>query len=200
VLRHGVVTRSAVLAEGAPGGFAALYPLLATLDQQGRLRRGYFVEHLGGAQFAEPGALERLRAYRDGGPDAQAVVLAATDPANAHGAALPWPEVETGRLARVPGAHVVLVEGRLAAYVEKDERDLLLLLPEGEPERSRTARAVAQALAGWALRSGHFLLGWSPGEAGWAWVDVLRPFLLEAGYVPTGRGFRLPGPTDEPDA
>ena len=99
----------------------------------------------------------------------------------------------------MPGAHVVLVEGRLAAYVEKDERDLALLLPESEPERSRTARAVALSLATWATRSGHFLLGWSPGEAGWSWIDALQPFLREVGYVPTGRGFRLPGggPADD---
>ncbi|MGY0231729.1 ATP-dependent helicase [Longispora urticae] len=93
--RHGVLTRGAVMAENAPGGFAGVYPVLAGLEERGAARRGYFVEGLGAAQFAVPGAVDRLRAQGGGGG---AVVLAATDPANPYGAALPWPErvVESG--------------------------------------------------------------------------------------------------------
>ena len=90
--RHGVLTRDAVMAEDPPGGFGAIYPVLKGLEEAGRVRRGYFVAGLGGSQFAHPGALERLRALREPDPDApRAVVLAATDPANPYGAALPWP-------------------------------------------------------------------------------------------------------------
>src|SRR5204863_4951111 len=110
--RHGVLTRSAVLAEGVPGGFAALYPVLRALEEAGRVRRGYFVSGLGGSQFAHPGALERLRALRDSalGPEEEppGAVLAATDPANPYGATLPWPKADGGRLQRSAGVHVVL--------------------------------------------------------------------------------------------
>jgi ATP-dependent helicase Lhr and Lhr-like helicase len=103
--RHGVVTRGAVLAEGAPGGFAGVYPVLSALEERGGVRRGYFVEGLGAAQFAVPGAVDRLRSPAS---DSGAVVLAATDPANPYGAALPWPDrvVDTGEsplLGRRPG-------------------------------------------------------------------------------------------------
>src|SRR5207249_1310347 len=117
--RHGILTRAAVLAEGVPGGFASLYPVLRALEESGRVRRGYFVSGLGGSQFAHPGALERLRALRDSalGPEEEppGAVLAATDPANPYGATLPWPKVEGGRLQRSAGVHVVLVDGSLLA-------------------------------------------------------------------------------------
>ena len=94
--RHGVLTRPAVMAEGVAGGFAALYPVLKALEEAGRIRRGYFVAGLGGSQFALPGALDRLRGVREAAGDDEdvtpAAVLAATDPANPYGAALPWPE------------------------------------------------------------------------------------------------------------
>ena len=82
--RHGIVTRSVVASEGIPGGFTALYPVLARLEETGRARRGYFVEGLGGAQFALAGAIDRLREESD----PRLVILAATDPANPYGAAL----------------------------------------------------------------------------------------------------------------
>ena len=109
--RHGVLTRDAVAFEAVPGGFPAVYPVLRTLEEAGRIRRGYFVAGRGGLQFADPGALERLRAVRDPDPDSpRAVVLAAADPANAYGAALPWLEARgDGRrrttLRRPPRAH-----------------------------------------------------------------------------------------------
>ncbi|MDG4767089.1 ATP-dependent helicase [Solwaraspora sp. WMMD406] len=59
--RYGVLTRGAVVAEGQPGGFAAVYPVLAAMEERGAARRGYFVDGLGAAQFAVPAAVERLR-------------------------------------------------------------------------------------------------------------------------------------------
>ena len=100
--RYGIVTREQVLAEGVPGGFSALYDALGDLETLGVCRRGYFVEGLGGAQFALPGAVERLRAQRDL-DEAPPLVLAATDPAQPYGAALPWPKRD-GEVKR-PSAH-----------------------------------------------------------------------------------------------
>ena len=120
--RHGVVTRETVRAEGWPGGFAAVYPALRAMEEAGRARRGYFVAGLGAAQFALPGAADRLRSERD--VDAEPVVLAATDPAQPFGAALPWPDTP-GRPARGPGALVVLHGGRPAAYLERGAKRVL---------------------------------------------------------------------------
>ena len=120
--RHGILTRDAVVAEGWAGGFAALYPVLRAMEESGRIRRGYFVEGLGGSQFALPGAVDRLRSMRD--TESGVVALAATDPANPYGAVLPWPESD-GRLARAAGAYCVLDSGRLVLYLEKGGRSLL---------------------------------------------------------------------------
>jgi ATP-dependent Lhr-like helicase len=150
--RHGILTRELVLAEGVPGGFAALYPELCKLETLGAARRGYFVEGLGGAQFALPGAVERLRAARPeskaGSASPEVLVLAATDPAQPYGAALPWPRREVpsdesggrGRQAphnpaRVPGALVILVGGEPALYVERGGRALRVLLAGAEDPR-----------------------------------------------------------------
>ena len=126
--RHGVVTREAVRAEGTPGGFAGVYPVLRALEEAGRARRGWFVAGLGAAQFALPGAVDRLRAHRAPGADdpARVVVLAATDPAQPYGAALSWPEhAGSGRPTRSAGAHVVLIDGECVTYVERGGRGLL---------------------------------------------------------------------------
>jgi len=133
--RHGVVTRDGVAAEGTSGGFGAVYPILRELEDRGRVRRGYFVEGLGGAQFALPGVVDRLRAARvepsagaDGSADGEMVVLAATDPANPYGAALPWPATAAGTTpARAAGAHVVLLDGRPILYLERGSRSLQTL-------------------------------------------------------------------------
>ena len=126
--RHGVVTREAVRAEGTPGGFAGVYPVLRALEEAGRARRGWFVAGLGAAQFALPGAVDRLRAHRVPVADepARVVVLAATDPAQPYGAALSWPEhAGGGRPMRTAGAHVVLIDGECVTYVERGGRALL---------------------------------------------------------------------------
>jgi ATP-dependent Lhr-like helicase len=136
--RYGVVAREAVLAEGVEGGFAGVYGVLKAMEESGSVRRGYFVAGLGAAQFALPGAVDRLRSDRrgldelgspvrhGGGPATPPVVLAVTDPANPYGAALAWPESATaGRPARVAGAHVILVDGDAAVFVERGGKRLV---------------------------------------------------------------------------
>jgi len=122
--RHGILTREAVLAEGAPGGFAGVYGVLTALEEAGRARRGYFVAGLGAAQFASPGAVDRLRSSRPTEDDDERLVLAAADPAQPYGAALAWPEC-AGRPSRSAGAYVVLVGGVPAAFLERGARSLL---------------------------------------------------------------------------
>jgi len=125
--RYGIVTRETVLAEGIPGGFSALYGELSKLETLGTARRGYFVEGLGGAQFALPAAVERLRSLR-ADEAAGPLVLAATDPANPYGASLPWPKREEARRpARVPGAYVVTLDSEPVLYVERGGKGLLPL-------------------------------------------------------------------------
>ncbi len=125
--RYGVLTREAALGEGSEGGFAGVYPVLKALEERGEVRRGYFVAGLGAAQFALPGAVDRLRSQREPGGahggEHDTVVLAATDPAQPYGAALPWPE-SPGRPARQAGAHVVLCDGHLIAYLERGGHSL----------------------------------------------------------------------------
>lgn len=122
--RYGVLTREAALGEGHEGGFAGVYPLLKALEERGEVRRGYFVAGLGAAQFALPGAVDRLRGAREPDPDSEPIVLAATDPAQPFGAAVPWPET-AGRPVRAAGAHVVLHDGRPLVELERGGRSLI---------------------------------------------------------------------------
>ena len=132
--RHGIVTRESVLAENVPGGFAGVYPVLKAMEESGKVRRGYFVAGLGAAQFALPGAVDRIRALRAGDGTRSgveegtgvpgAVALAAADPAQPYGAALAWPAAQ-GRAARQAGAYVILVEGAPVAYLERGARSLI---------------------------------------------------------------------------
>lgn len=150
--RHGVVTRGPVMAEQTPGGFAASYRVLRELEQTGACLRGYYVDSLGAAQFAAPSTVDRLRSFQrdDESPSGDdALVLAATDPANVYGAALAWPDVvdaEEGtrhRPARKAGAVVVSHDGHAVLYVERGGRKVLTFTDD-------TARleAAARALAG----------------------------------------------------
>jgi len=144
--RYGIVTRETVLAEGVPGGFSTLYAELGNLELLGTARRGYFVEGLGGAQFALPGAVERLRSLPE--PDGSLQVLAATDPANPYGAALPWPKPPSGRRpARTPGAHVLLRDGEPLVYVERGGRSILRLVELDDDELAGAAQALAEAVS-----------------------------------------------------
>ncbi|BCJ42353.1 DEAD/DEAH box helicase [Actinoplanes ianthinogenes] len=203
--RHGVVTRGAVLAEGVTGGFAAVYPVLSALEERGAARRGYFVEGLGAAQFAVPGAVDRLRALAEPAELAKrtgagALVLAAADPANPYGAALPWPEriVDSGdgepvakaghRAGRKAGALVVLVGGELVLYVERGGRTLLSFADDAE-----ALTAAGQALAG-SVRSGALgamSVERADGES--VHASPLREALTAAGFRATPRGLRLRG-------
>nr|WP_296068848.1 ATP-dependent helicase [uncultured Actinoplanes sp.] len=203
--RHGVVTRGAVMAEGVTGGFAAVYPVLGALEERGAARRGYFVEGLGAAQFAVPGAVDRLRGLSEPAELAKrtaagAVVLAATDPANPYGAALPWPErvVDSGdgeptakaghRAGRKAGALVLLVGGELVLYVERGGRTLLSFTDDPE-----ALIAAGQAL-GASVRSGA-LGAMSVERADGESVNTspLREALTAAGFRATPRGLRLRG-------
>jgi len=121
--RHGVLTREAVLAEGAPGGFAGVYAVLRALEESGKVRRGYFVDGLGAAQFALPGAVDRLRDLREAGAHAEPLALAAADPAQPYGAALAWPP-SAGRPSRAAGAYVVLADGEPAVFLERGAKTL----------------------------------------------------------------------------
>ncbi|WP_461479995.1 ATP-dependent helicase [Mycobacterium sp. HUMS_1102779] len=199
--RHGVLTRGAVTAEGVPGGFATLYKVLSSFEDAGRCQRGYFVESLGGAQFAVASTVDRLRGYTDGvdaqRPDYRAVVLAAADPANPYGAALPWPAAtaqgQGARPGRKAGALVVLVDGECAWFLERGGRSLLTFTDDPAAHH-----AAAAALAG--LVSGRRVAGilveridgvaalQPPPGAGRA--DALAG-LLDAGFVRTPRGLRL---------
>jgi ATP-dependent helicase Lhr and Lhr-like helicase len=139
--RQGIVTRDGVRAEGIPGGYGAVYAELRALETLGLCRRGYFVEGLGGAQFALGGAVERLRERRDRDEDADALVLAAADPAQPYGASLPWPKRAGARAARVAGAYVVSLEGEPLLYVERGGRSLTPLR-DPTPEWLRPALAA----------------------------------------------------------
>jgi ATP-dependent Lhr-like helicase len=181
--RHGVLTREAVRGEGHPGGFAAVYPVLRALEEAGRVRRGYFVAGLGGAQFALPGAVDRLRSRP---PDERQVhVLAATDPANPYGVALPWPAPEGGeagsRPRRVAGAFVVLLDGTASLYLERGGRGLVALRPlEGTWEDAAVA-ALGTLVDRGRLRRLN-LERYDP---------ALEPVLRAAGFVPSPKGLVL---------
>jgi ATP-dependent Lhr-like helicase len=212
--RYGVLTRGAVAAEGTPGGFAAVYPVLSAFEDAGRCRRGYFVEGLGAAQFAVPGAVDRMRSLaatsrpaetplwtapvppsweqgrRRPKPESSgALVLAATDPANPYGAALPWPEREAEgghRPGRKAGALVVLLHGALVLYVERGGKTLLSFRDD-EDALQPAADALALAVRGGAL--GKLSVEKADGEA--VLVSDLGKALEAAGFRPTPRGLRL---------
>ncbi len=203
--RHGVVTRGAVMSERTPGGFAASYRVLAAFEETGRCRRGYFVEGLGAAQFGTSGAIDRLRTHlrdlpNEGGhrPEKRtALALAATDPANPFGAALPWPP-STGavdgaghRPGRKAGAIVALVDGSLTLYVERGGKTLLTftedeeLLAQGIEALGRVVREGALGRLTVEKADGASILGQDS--------DVLRRAMESAGFIATPRGLRLRG-------
>ncbi|MFL5687344.1 MAG: DEAD/DEAH box helicase [Chloroflexota bacterium] len=192
--RHGVLTREAVGSEGLEGGFSAVYPVLRALEEAGRIRRGYFVDGLGAAQFALAGALDRLRAVRDGeeGSAAPAVyVLAAADPANPYGAALSWPrrgDDDRRPFQRAAGAYVVLVDGIAVLYLERGGSTLQTFPAADDPN---VADAALQGLTT-LVASGRFremvirkVDGVAVGDSPW------RDRLLEAGFTAGYRGLTL---------
>jgi ATP-dependent helicase Lhr and Lhr-like helicase len=193
--RHGVLTRESVAAETIHGGFGVVYPVLKGMEETGRIRRGYFVAGLGATQFAMPGALDLLRALRDAPDDIEVAVLAATDPANPYGATLKWPAsaAKTGRApTRSVGATVILVNGGLAAYLARGDRQLLTFLPEAEPERSKAGRAVAAVLVERARAGGDSPRGMLIEEidGGPAATHAIAPLLGAAGLVAGALGLQ----------
>jgi ATP-dependent Lhr-like helicase len=200
--RYGVLTRGSVTAEDVPGGFAGVYRVLTAAEEAGRVRRGYFVEGLGAAQFATTGAVDRLRAgARSPGDRAAAaasntLVLAACDPANPYGAALPWPSrddvpAEGGRghqPARKAGALVVLVDAVLVLYVERGGRTLLTW---SQDEATLQAAADALALAVREGALGRLTVEKGDGERLLGSDQPLVQALARAGFHTTPRGLRL---------
>lgn len=222
--RYGVLTRGAVAQEETPGGFAAVYQILSAQEDQGEARRGYFIEGLGGAQFAAPSTVDLLRAATideqlEGSTSEprtpEAIILAASDPANAYGAALAWPEVlsssrllgreeteDDARLARPgrkAGALVVLVDGRPVLYVERggktmlafssDPRDLELAGPSvaSAVRLGAVDRLVVEKVNGVSILEG----GVAGDDGRRAPVSVLRDSLVAAGFYTTPRGIRM---------
>jgi ATP-dependent helicase Lhr and Lhr-like helicase len=211
--RHGVLTRGAVAAERVPGGFAAVYPVLRAMEETGQCRRGYFVEGLGAAQFALPGAVDRMRALagdlmmtpappapadwelpaQPAAPTAAPFVLAAADPAQPYGAALPWPErpedTATGhKPGRKAGALVILANGALVLYVERGGKSLLSWTDDPallEPCAAALAAAVRDGALG--------RITVERADGGTVRDTPLARALQSAGFRPTPRGLRLRG-------
>lgn len=186
--RLGVVTREGVAADDLPGGFSSVYPVLKAMEDAGRVRRGYFVEGLGAAQFCLPGAVERVRAERDLPDEPSVVVLAATDPAQPYGATLPWPRDESeGRKAyqRVAGARVVLADGAAVLYLDRSHRGILTF-PGAEDETTLLAvLALGQDRAALGSKG----LSIERIDAVPAMESPLAPVLREAGFAQGFRGF-----------
>jgi len=196
--RHGVVVREAVMAEGHDGGFAAVYPVFRALEDAGRIRRGYFVEGLGAAQFALAGAIERLRALRDSTAatgDAPTVhVLAAADPANPYGASLAWPrrdEADRRPFQRAAGAAVVLIDGVAALYVERGGHSLQTLPAFDDGAVAEVAVRALAALVG-PGRERELVISRIDGEP--VATSPHRGALLGAGFSAGYRGLVLRDP------
>jgi ATP-dependent Lhr-like helicase len=203
--RYGVVFRETAHAENLPGGFSAVYDVLKAMEESGRVRRGYFAADLGATQFAMPAAVDLLRALRTDGRVAnegvsEVVMLAATDPANPYGSLLRWPAApeEGSSLTRSVGARVVLVDGALVCYLRRGNPNLQVLLPEEEPQRSQTARALAEFLVAQVQRLEAD--GGERGRGGMLITQVngiavvehpLARFLLDAGFQPGAMGFNV---------
>jgi ATP-dependent Lhr-like helicase len=205
--RYGVVTRESVAQENLPGGFGAVYDVLKVMEESGRVRRGYFVAGVGATQFALPSAVDLLRSLRQSRMEKpEMVVLAATDPANPYGATLRWPAAEAEgeddgqprSLTRSVGASVVLRNGEMMAYLRRGNPNLQVFLPAEEPERSHSARDLAQFLveitqremaAREGDRSAGLLIAQINGQP--AGAHLLAKFLQEAGFHPAPNGFNV---------
>ena len=204
--RHGVVTRGSVVSEGIRGGFALVYKVLSGFEETGRARRGYFVDGLGAAQFATGATVDRLRGYvidSEAEPPLEALTLAATDPANAYGAALPWPTLPEAvpealegregtatrghRPGRKAGALVTTVDGRLVLYIERGGKSVLTYT-EDPAVLQVAASSVAASVRS---RLGRMRVEKIDGEFGIG--TPLGLALVEAGFAATPQGLRLRG-------
>ncbi len=195
--RHGVLTREAVAGDAFEGGFSAVYPVLRAMEEAGRIRRGYFVDGLGAAQFALPGAVDRLRALRDqpgeaAGDHGRLVhLLAAADPANPYGAALSWPrrgDDDRRSLQRAAGAYVVLVDGAVVLYLDRGGTSIQVLPAAVDEDALRFAlRSLADLVADGRTRE--LVIGKVDGEP--VAASPHREALLAAGFVQGYRGYGL---------
>ncbi len=191
--RYGVVFRETAHAEGLPGGFSAIYDVMKALEESGRVRRGYFAADLGATQFAQPAAVDLLRSLRvrNDGDKPEMLMLAATDPANPYGALLKWPAGgdSSSSLQRSVGARVILSDGALLAYLRRGNPNIQSFLPEEEPARTQSAKALATFLVAEAQRAGGMLLtslnGTSIHESPFARI------FLDAGFVAAPMGFNV---------
>jgi len=207
--RYGIVTRESVVQENLPGGFGAIYDVLKALEESGRIRRGYFIDRLGAAQFALPAAVDLLRSLRNNPqPEpAELVTIAATDPANLFGSTLHWPslaedaaatEQEARSMSRSVGASVILRNGELIAYLRRNNPNLQAFLPTEEPDRTNTAHDLASFLAANGHREmqkdptnhrGGMLISTINGQP--AHLHMLSRHLQEAGFHAARLGLNL---------
>ncbi|MET0842404.1 MAG: ATP-dependent helicase [Mycetocola sp.] len=195
--RYGVVTRGSVMGEGVPGGFALTYRVLSTFEDTGRARRGYFIDGLGAAQFSTAGTVDRLRTFARSDsndvPDAadrEVVTLAATDPANPYGAALPWPALDSAgtkhRPGRKAGSLVTLVDGALTLYVERGGKTLLTFTDD------QAVLTVAAASVADLVRRGRIdKLAVEKANGDFVLGTAVAAALREAGFTETPRGLRI---------
>jgi ATP-dependent Lhr-like helicase len=194
--RHGVVTRDVAAVEQLPGGFSSVYPVLRRLEETGRIRRGYFVAGLGAAQFALPGAVDLLRDARDLRDDVLVATISSTDPGNPYGVLIPWPKVigeDTRGATRTVGSSTVLIDGRMTAWIARGGRQLVVCLPDDEPERSRLGRALATELVEIAHRSPARRRGWLIEEINGkpAREHAAVEYLRDVGFASTALGLQL---------
>ena len=189
--RHGVLTKEMLAREEVTGGFAGLYPVLKAMEEAGKVRRGYFVAGLGAAQFAAPGAEDRLRSFREQPAEASVLVLAATDPASPWGNALPWPEntdgSEGGRMQRVAGARVITMNGQLIGYLGRTHQSLTTFVsPSDKTAAAITSRVLAESLAAMARPGRSILISKIDGK--WSADSPVAPALIAAGFAATSQG------------
>jgi len=189
LLRHGVLVREAIKAEGIVGGFSTIYEVLKAMEDTGRVRRGYFVEGLGAAQFVQPGMDERLRGEREPRSELTAVLLASTDPASPFGLSLPWPEQAGARPMRAHGANVVIAsDGRVLAWLARKERSVASFARTEDSDRAQDMGLIVKTLRR-ALDNGQrraFLIARIDGDE--AERTELGAALMSAGFQSTSRG------------
>jgi ATP-dependent Lhr-like helicase len=189
--RYGVLAREVIKAEGISGGFSSIYEVLKAMEESGKLRRGYFVEGLGAAQFVEPGMDERLRAEREPREEVRAFVLASMDPASPWGLSLAWPPREGAgqRPMRAVGANVIVAsDGRALCWLARKEHSLISFVRPEEPERSADAALVVESLTRPLTQGTRRALLIGAVDGGDPQASVLGPALVSAGFQPTARG------------
>ncbi|MEZ4281279.1 MAG: DEAD/DEAH box helicase [Myxococcota bacterium] len=190
--RHAIVSRESLDGESLPGGFSAIYPVLREMEEAGRIRRGHFSAGASSAQFALPGAVDRLRGFRARPAIPQAVLLASTDPAQPWGAQLPWPALAKGRARRAIGTAVVLVDGAPLLLVERGGRSLSLFVDPITRQDERLLAAL-RALAVGASRLGVKRLAVEQVDGSPARESTIAGLFERAGFRTAYRGFELDG-------